>query len=227
MLITSVVICTFVRSSVIANNDLGWRGFLFAQFVLILWSVDFWPSWSKLERDAKITLLAMLILGVAGTVYQGIMLRIFPLLADRGVVAMHDTLSPDRQLGRRTMAMRRAYARLESILPETATIQFNPKETPNGYFAGMYSNRQVVAFDEGCGSVFGGSGRPATAISPNFTVFAFDSASPRRAGTIDVLVQDTDPVWADQQKPARCSRWSPMASSGHSRSWISLHRETD
>jgi hypothetical protein len=88
LLITSVVICTFVRSSVIALNDLGWRGILFAQFVLILWSVDFWPVWSKLERDVRITMLAMLVLGVAGTVYQGVMLRIFPILADRGAIAM-------------------------------------------------------------------------------------------------------------------------------------------
>ena len=37
MLVTSTLICTFLRSSVIGNNDLGWRGFLPAQFVLLLW----------------------------------------------------------------------------------------------------------------------------------------------------------------------------------------------
>jgi len=200
MLVTSVVICTFVRSSVIANNDLGWRGFLFAQFVLILWSVDFWPLWSKLENDGRVALVAMLVLGVAGTFYQGIMLRIFPVLADRGIVAMHDTLSPDRQLGRRTMAMRRAYAQLDSILPDGARLQFNPKEPSNGYFAGMYADRQVVAFDGGCGSVFGGGGRSCegliSRISPVFATPA--TQCPSDLEPIDVLVfQDTDPVWAD------------------------------
>ena len=145
---------------------------------------------------------------------------------------MHDTLSPDRQLGRRTMAMRRAYAQLESILPETATIQFNPRETPNGYFAGMYSNRQVVAFDEGCGSVFGGSGQSCDGlISRILPVFA-SPAAPRPVDLepIDVLVfQDTDPVWTDR------SSWiwqvQPLVANGFFRAFpargISLYRETD
>jgi hypothetical protein len=201
MFVTSVVICTFVRSSVIAYNDLGWRGFLVAQFVLILWSVDFWPAWSKLERHARITLRTMLVLGVAGTAYQGIMQRMFPILEDRGEISHHAWMSPDRQLGRRTLAMRRAYGRLESILPQGAILQFNPKAASNGYFFGMYANRQVVAFDEDCGSVFGGPrqdcARLFTRISPVFQA----PASPRPVDMdyIDVFIfQDTDPVWADQ-----------------------------
>jgi len=55
MLTTSVVICTFVRSSVISYNDLGWRGFMIAQFVLILWSVEFWPTWPELSRGRIIS----------------------------------------------------------------------------------------------------------------------------------------------------------------------------
>jgi hypothetical protein len=201
LLFTSVVICTFVRSSIIEFNDLGWRGILFAQFVLVLWSVDFLPTWSKLERDVRITVLAMLVLGISGTVYQGIMLRIFPILADRGAIAMHETLSPDRQLGRRTMAMRRAYARLESILPEGATLQFNPKEAYTGYFGGMYANRQFVAFDEGCGAVFGGPSRSCEGLLSRISPVFATPASPRPSDLdqIDVFVfQDTDPVWADR-----------------------------
>ena len=176
----------------------------------------------------RIPLLAMLVLGVAGTVYQGVMLRIFPLLADQGTVKMHDTLAPDRQLGRRTMAMRRAYAQLESILPEGATLQFNPKDVPNAYFCGMYGNRQVVAFDESCGSVFGGNGRSCggliSRISPVFAAQAL--SRPRGLDPIDVLVfQDTDPVWADR------SSWiwqiQPLVSNDYFRavpaSGISLH----
>jgi hypothetical protein len=203
MLITSVVICTFVRSSVIAFNDLGCRGFLFAQFVLIVWSVDFWPGWSKLERNVRIALRAMLVLGVAGTAYQGLMLRMFPILEDQGVIPKHAAwLSSDRQLGRRTMAARRAYTQLESILPEGATLQFNPKGASNGYFCGMYANRQVVAFDEGCGAVFGGPGQDCAHLLSRILPVFETSASPRPIDMdhIDVLVfQDTDPVWADRR----------------------------
>src|SRR5262249_44838204 len=63
---TSVLICTFVRSSVISFNDLGWRGLLLAQFVMILWSVELWPSWATLERRTRHWLIIMLVLGAAG-----------------------------------------------------------------------------------------------------------------------------------------------------------------
>src|ERR1035437_3976774 len=195
MLITIIVICTFVRSSVIENNDLGWRGFLFAQFVLLLWSVDFWPAWPKLGFGVRITLRAMLVLGVYGTAYQGIMLRIYPILQDQWWEI------PDRLGGRRTLAMRRGYARLESILPEAAVIQFNPRGVTNAFFCGLYANRQVAAFGEGCGSVFGGPrqdcARLLSRISPAFEASAMPQ--PIDLDHIDVLVfQDTDPVWADR-----------------------------
>jgi hypothetical protein len=193
MLIVSVVICTFVRSSVIANNDLGWRGFLFAQFVLILWSVDFWPAWPKLGFDGRITLRAMLMLGVYGTAYQVIMLRIYPILQDQWAIA--------DPLGRRTMAMRRGYARLESILPEGATIQFNPRGATNRFFCGLYANRQIVALNEGCGSVFGGTGQDCAGLISRISPIFDTPTSTRPSDTdhIDVFVfQDTDPVWADR-----------------------------
>ena len=36
-----VLVCTFLRSGVITNNDLGWRGFLIAQFMLLIWAIDY------------------------------------------------------------------------------------------------------------------------------------------------------------------------------------------
>jgi hypothetical protein len=206
MLITTVAVCTFVRSSVIANNDLGWRGFLFAQFVLILWSVDFWPEWPKLKFDAKLALWAMLILGVYGTAYQIIMLRVYPVFLDqwtipKNISSKRESRSADGQFGRRTLAMRQGYTRLESILPEYATIQFNPTGDTNAYFCGLYGNRQVVAFDEACGSSLGGDRRDCVAlisrISPTFETLAVQQ--PMDLDSIDVLVfQDTDPVWVDR-----------------------------
>jgi hypothetical protein len=194
MMITTVVLCTVVRSSVIANNDLGWRGFMFAQFVLILWSVDFWPEWPQLGFSLRIVLRVMLMLGVYGTIYQAIMLRVHPVLEDK--------LGISNQLGRRTMAMRRGYAKLESLLPEDATIQFNPNgEYFNGFFGGLYANRQVAAFDKGCVVPFGGTSQDCTAlisrVSPIFGTLA--TQRPIDLHPIDVLVfQDTDPVWSDR-----------------------------
>ena len=163
MLITTVVVCTFVRSSVIANNDLGWRGFLFAQFVLILWSVDFWPEWPKLGFDLRITLRAMLMLGIFGTAYQVVMLRMYPIFLDQWVISR---ARRPQSTTRRPLTVNLAAVpwrcgegtpSLESMLPEGATIQFNPRGDTNGYFCGLYANRQVVAFDEGCVATFGGA----------------------------------------------------------------------
>jgi hypothetical protein len=125
--------------------------------------------------------------------------------------------------------MRRGYARLESILPEAAVIQFNPRGVTNAFFCGLYANRQVVAFDEGCGSVFGGPRQDCAGllsrISPAFEASAMPQ--PIDLDHIDVLVfQDTDPVWADR------SSWilqvQPLVANDYFRAVpareISLHR---
>src|SRR4029077_15819792 len=54
LLAVPVLICTFVRSSVIDNNDLGWRGFLIPQFMLLLWSIDYVRfALRKLQRSTE------------------------------------------------------------------------------------------------------------------------------------------------------------------------------
>ncbi|MCU1234717.1 MAG: hypothetical protein JWP63_2684, partial [Candidatus Solibacter sp.] len=91
MLKISILVCTFMRFSVIGCNDLGWRGMLIAEFVLLLWAADLFA------------------LGFAGTVYDLAIVRLYPVLADRGVVPPLDWMSPDREFGRRTYAERAAY----------------------------------------------------------------------------------------------------------------------
>jgi hypothetical protein len=92
--------------------------------------------------------------------------------------------------------MRRAYARLESILPEGATIQ-----NPRGYqrlLGGMYANRQVVAAREACGS----TGNSPGLQRPDFRVLPIFETLQCKCQPIDLThrrtrFQDTDPVWAD------------------------------
>jgi hypothetical protein len=70
MLAISTLICSFLRSA-IGYNDLGWRGFLVAQFVLLLWSVDLFAELKTLSfvtTRRKQLLLVFCALGVAGTV---------------------------------------------------------------------------------------------------------------------------------------------------------------
>jgi len=68
MIATSAVTCTFLRSSVIGNNDLGWRGFLIAQFGLLLLAVDVLSDWNaNTGRDGRAFLTVLLVLGAAGS----------------------------------------------------------------------------------------------------------------------------------------------------------------
>ncbi len=129
MVATSFTICTFVRSSVIGCNDLGWRGFLVAQFVLV-----YGPQISSPAASQQISFppgnagaRIFLVLGAAGTIYDLTLTRFYPMLADSGIVPPLDWMSPDREFGKRTYADRAAYEWVHSATPETAAIQFNLK----------------------------------------------------------------------------------------------------
>lgn len=205
MLLVSVTLCTFLRSGVIDNNDLGWRGFLFAQFVLLLWAVEHLDNGKRLRTIGR-PLSLLLILGVAGTVYETGLLRLFPLLSDAGIVRSAEWLSADRQLGERTYAVRRIYSQLRNTLPGTAIVQHNPDTAFDDLYFGLYSDRQTVGGMRDCGAVFGGdpaSCRPI--ISPLAKLFShpepadFEAVKTVcRSRSIDaLLVKDTDPIWAD------------------------------
>ena len=209
MIATSILICTFLRSSVVGRNDLGWRGFLLAQFVLLLWAVDIVSERNTpgfLTARQRRMALGFLILGGVGTVYDLTLTRIYPMLADRGTLPPLDWMSPDRQFGKRTFAMREAYQWAQTMTPETATIQFNPKvvfqETP----AMLYSDRRTVAVDTECGTALGGDPRLCAPIVSRIEQIYPVAGQPPAPGLRDVcmnlpidliVVKDTDPVWND------------------------------
>ena len=52
MVVSSVLACTFLRSNAITSNDLGWRGFMIAQFILLLWAVAIWRDPLGLKKGS-------------------------------------------------------------------------------------------------------------------------------------------------------------------------------
>lgn len=183
MIGASAGVCTFLKSGVIQNNDLGWRGFLPAQFALLIVATDLLVNdllvtnlWAKRSASSIATrgvsvittaltpfqrnlLTALLILGAAGVTYDLGILRFFPLLSDAGVVPKIAWLAKDGHLGSRTYANREAYEWLRAnTLPRTV-IQQNPTPALQDTFYGLYSNRRTVAEDTSCGTVFGGDPR--------------------------------------------------------------------
>jgi hypothetical protein len=226
MLAVSVGVCTFMRSGVIGANDLGWRGFLPAQFIMLLWGAhvlveqgeraevgekgirSWWlrsPVWAPL-----------LILGVAATCYELVLSRTYFLLNDAGLTA-HSIFAPDRQFGERALELRRTYETLNRILPVTAKLQANPEGWYFDFYNGLYSNRQTVVLNPTCGAEFGGDTAPCAATFANLRA-VFDGAPsatwPRveaycRTLSIDALIVtdfdrawQSDRTWGGQARPA-------------------------
>ncbi|MGA2156315.1 MAG: hypothetical protein ABSH37_18055 [Bryobacteraceae bacterium] len=209
MLVTSTLICTFLRSSVIGNNDLGWRGFLPAQFVLLLWAVDLWPRRDRLSflsARRKRLLAACIVLGAAGTVYEIAIVRCYAILADRGVLPTLSWMAPDRHFGKRNYAVRAAYEWVRTNTPETAVLQYNPDVVWQETAAMLYSDRRAVAAGPQCDTTFGGDPKLCGPIMARLDRLFPAAGQPVGISLaevchdlpIDVIAaKDTDPVWRD------------------------------
>jgi len=203
-----------ITSFLIGSYDLGWRCFLPAQLILLLWGVTLvyelvqhWqiqrssvaaqPAQPPLVRAALVTLL---ILGALGTAYQVFMLRLFPVLADNGVIAGPSWVAPNRQFGKRAYALRSAYEALDAQVPFSAVVQSNPF-TADLILHMLYSGRDSAAGDGGCGTDFGGdAGICAQRLQKLAPLFDLPdgsgvNAACREYGIDALVVDDSDPVW--------------------------------
>jgi hypothetical protein len=219
---TAAFLCTFVRSGVIANNDFGWRGMLLAQFILLIWGAGILQEirTSGVYREA----VALLILGVAGTAYGVAIDRSYFMLADAGVTAPF--FAPDRELGKRTFALRSLYEQLRTMVPAQAVVQTNPNKAAYDIFAGLYARRQIAAAATECGTTFGGDPNLCAMHLPDLKeIFQAPGVndweaiqSICRVSHIDVvIVEDTDPVWRDRN--SWIWKREPMAANAYGRAF--------
>ncbi|HYE97024.1 MAG TPA: hypothetical protein VD962_12520, partial [Rubricoccaceae bacterium] len=128
--LATLVFVTFARAAV-RTNDLGFRGPMLLQFVLLLWAGDVLGAlraWAASPpRWLRPTLTALLVVGVLSTIGNALVLRLVPPAADAGLVAMPGMYAPDRRLGARTHDLRAAYAWVSDHTPEGALVQHDPK----------------------------------------------------------------------------------------------------
>src|SRR5215469_9676345 len=137
MTATSLAVCTFIISTAVPNNnDLGWRGFLIAQFGMLIWAASLLADKNYVRHPL---LSFMLIVGDAGA---------FPHLV---------WMSGDRNLGERNYDVREAYEWMRRNSPANATVQFDPHPVWQDTPAFLYANRQIVAGYEDCLAGFGGN----------------------------------------------------------------------
>jgi hypothetical protein len=206
--VAALVIATFVRSTVILSNDFGWRSILIAQFFLLLLAVR-WAEGAFGETRAwvRLALYVMLWIGVAGTVYQQIALRLYLPVEDR-------LGRPDESgLAERAMALRRGLDEMDRKLPRTAVIQFASQQ-PSDFFRYaqmLEARRQILTALPECVTAFGGSSSPCPDIKAgNARLFGGQgpgtALSPDQAravcgklGVDDLVVTRWDSVWNDPQ----------------------------
>ncbi len=137
----SFFIGTFMRSTLIENNDLGWRSWLPGQFVLLIWGVDVldaffaspFPRFAFSQRT-KYNLILLAALGVSTSILDVTLLR-FAYYFVFGSEAGHQFYSA-----------RLAYSTINEVLPKDAVVQYNPSEVVN-HPVGLYGMRQSAISD--------------------------------------------------------------------------------
>jgi hypothetical protein len=218
---TAAVIMTFLRSN-IASNDLGWRGAMFVQFVLLLWSADVaravFAYWLLKGQDAHIRiskriaqcLLVAMMIGIIPILYDMVMMKLYPAVGDLHMrVARIPGFLDETDLGRRYYDVREAYHWMNRHLPPSAIVQHNPNlylDLPSG----LYGNHQVVAADSIYGTYGIMFGVPVSVYEPVWSVLKTLFASGDvdrtevaqicgRFGIAAFVAKDTDAVWNDRE----------------------------
>ena len=211
--LTSLLIVTFIRSSII-NNDFGWRVIWFAQFAAMVWTAAVAQSMALRSPfgsprpgvlTPRLPWWIVLFIGVAGNVWDITGLRVkFPDPALK--IANPVNVEPQGD-----MAQRRAYDWANDHLPHRAILQHNPAQAKRVFDFGLYS-RNRVALADGAANLFGVSAAMAKdrleAIRPIFEQRLTPArvSAIARANQLDYLIfVDVDPVWkALDGPPLRC-----------------------
>jgi hypothetical protein len=219
----TLVLISFVRSSVIESNDFGWRGALLLQFSLALLASELLTNWNLVQRRQKssaecdaepnstprfvqaIASYAMII-GAMTTIYQALMVRFTLPLHEMQLRAVHDPQAGN--LPHKAYISAVGYAQLDATIPHDAVVQYNPSMPDpfwlNADWLGV-GHQSGIAFDQvACGSEFGGdpTGCPAIAAAVD-TLYRGASAEEARATChsygIEYLVSRIyDPAWYDK-----------------------------
>ena len=212
---TCLLMLSFVQSDSSGANDLGFRGMLVVQFVLLIWSAPivhdvFFRSEAAARAEfgaawIKPALIFTLVLGVAGTFYQLVALRFYAPLADAGRLTRSERFLGAQGFGERTYWMRQGFSELDAKTPLRSTVQYNPVRD-EVVIAHLYSTRQAAMGDESCESAFGGDAEKCRKVFPYFAAIFNDPTLARSSNLdafcsdfqVDILVAtDADPAWND------------------------------
>ena len=205
--VAALLVASLLRSTVIANNDFGMRSILIAQFFLLLLAVAWYEgAFGATGKPMRVAMVAMAWIGLAGTVYQVIGLRLYLPVEDR--LGRQDSSG----LAERAMALRRGFNAMDPRIPKSAVIQFDPAQ-PSDYFRYaqlMQAGRQMANALPDCAFAFGGNPSACPGIGQGMArLFSPGSASGSamaatearvecgRLGVSYLVATRWDGVWAD------------------------------
>ncbi len=230
---------SFLRSSVLAVNDFGWRSALLLQYPLLLLATEVLTGWRFTEEKREVELAGSalprntpgwlrslaavaLVLGFFGTVCQALSLRFAVPLAE-ATTTPADWRFHDIPHGAYISAI--GYGHLNAIIPADAVVQFDPFQA-NAYWTMMdilNVKRQIAITNDQlwCGAELGGD--PSGCISMAAAIDAlYKGASAAQAQTtcrqlgIQYLIARVyDPAWK------QADSWVWTAASGRCRPGIS------
>lgn len=189
LLAGSALLCTFVASTLSGNNDLGWRGFLIAQFVLLIWALPVTAQLvaGELRGWWRTALLASLVVGVLGTATELVNFRV----------------RTDGSAVMRARHTREAYQFIAANSPRDAIMALNP-DGQLDFFSALIGNRQMVSGGRAYGTYFG-AGKPGEqALNDSLAFFSGGQSDEARADYLRryrvgvIVVLPVDGIWKDR-----------------------------
>lgn len=210
---SSFFVIMFLRSTVIMNNDLAYRGAMVLQFVLLLWAAAYLANRIAVDRELPVmrtsvqkllnsSLIALIAVGGLSSVYQLSMLRAYTFLSEK--YGWEEKLQMAN--GHDAFCIRTAYAGLDRTIPSNAIVQFNPESKLITQMLVYSRYQQVDAGGPNCFSEFGGSVEQCAAVRAGLqSIFDPDEVGDLSSHSVsnicrtlhvNVLIVDAlDPVW--------------------------------
>lgn len=193
--IAALISASFVRSAVIATNDYGIRATMLAQFMLLLLGVR---VCEEATASTRFWLRVLAFLGVCGSIYQAIELRLYlPWQELHGNPAA-------AALAERNYVLRTAYSEMDRKIPRDARVQYDPGNSGYvDYAEALQAGRQMVSAGPTCNVSFGGDISPCAAIRNGIAQLYSAGALPEaeaghvcdQIGVQYLMVTRWDTVW--------------------------------
>jgi hypothetical protein len=209
LVLSGLLVSTFVRSTVIGTNDFGIRSMLVPQFFLLLLAVLLFDGTIKISQcSIRWVLGVTMAVGLIGTIYQAVLLRFFLPVEDR---LQRQNLAG---LAERNMALREVMHDFGERSPKMTVVQYDTKQPNNPYFTSvqvMNTPRQIANAMPECSVAFGGDIGPCEGIKAEVARLFLqptgyvpgakveDAAeareSCRKLGVGELVATKWDPVW--------------------------------